>query len=179
MTVRPWITDDEWQRAATAQAIAAARRVVGQEGVNPRAMISSLSDTEWGWIVCAVIFGWVAERAKQAVHEGLFSTEQAITTLTYRQPQPWESGAVETILPGLSNTEGIDWSKPVGEWAKDQVVAFAWQAHRLIDGALAARDEGVSSLHIGRGVEEHERVSRAASGGPLMTQDEMDEPIPF
>ena len=53
-------TEDRWQRHATAAAIAAARGVVQMDGpIPPGTPIGRLSDTEWGWIVAAVLFGWI------------------------------------------------------------------------------------------------------------------------
>jgi hypothetical protein len=172
--------EDEWQRIATQDAIAAARRVITEGGgVNPRAMVGSLSDTEWGWIVCAAIFGWIATRGKQATAEGLgiYEADQKIRALSGQAPEPWEAGAVDAVLPALSEINGIDWSKPVGEWAKDQVVAFAWRSYKLIDGALAAQDEGKLGL-THRTPTEQERLVSAANGGPLMTREELlDNPF--
>lgn len=174
--------EDEWQRRATSAAISSAREVVSKDGVNPRAMVGSLSDLEWGWIVCGAIFGWISCKARQAVAEGagysIMSTDAAIRTMTHRTPAPWEAGAVETTLPALSEIE-VPWDKPIGEWSKAQVVAFAWHAHKLVDGALASRDEGAVDVitQLNRGLSERELS--AANGGPLMTRDEMNDEIPL
>jgi hypothetical protein len=173
-TPSPFISEDEWQTKATLAAIEAARRVVNREGVNSQAMISSLSDIEWGWIVCAAIFGWISCKAKQAVAEGR-GYEGPIHTMTHRAPAPWEAGAVEAILPALGSIEGIDWSKPVGDWSKDQIVSFSWQIYRMTDAALAARDEGKTDNRFNR--ERAERMNSARNGGPLLSRDETLNPF--
>ena len=48
--------EDQWQRDATAAAIAGARGVVQMDGpIPPGTPIGRLSDTEWGWIVAAIL----------------------------------------------------------------------------------------------------------------------------
>lgn len=171
------ITEDEWQRRATASAIAAAREVVGN-GLNARAPVGNLSDIEWGWIVAAAIFGWIKTRAEQAVSEGV-SPELTIRNATHRDPAAWEAGALHTILPQLGSLEGVDWSKPVGEWSKDQITGFAWQIYRLANSALAARDDGATGRIVSFNRDVAERESTAAGGGPLMSRDELNDDIPF
>src|SRR6516225_9866873 len=70
--------EDEWQRRATAAAIEAARGVIAPDGpIPPTTPIGRLSDGEWGWVVAAVLFGWIRVRAEQATAEQL-DTEQCI-----------------------------------------------------------------------------------------------------
>jgi hypothetical protein len=103
--------ENEWQSRATAAAIAAARRVVGADNpIRTATPIGRLSEVEWGWIVAAVIFAWIAMRAEQATAEGL-DTERAVRMTGY-DPDPWDAGAVATILPQLADTPGVDWSAP-------------------------------------------------------------------
>ena len=72
------VIEDIWQRDATAAAIAGARGVVQMDGpIPPGTPIGRLSDTEWGWIIAAVLFAWIGKRAEQAVAEQLDS-EQTI-----------------------------------------------------------------------------------------------------
>jgi len=171
--------EDEWQRKATSSAVEACRDVVAQGGINGRAMVSSMSDTEWGWIACAAIFGWIKTKSQQAAAEGM-GYDEAIRTMTHRSPQPWEAGAVESGLSQLSGIEGVDWSKPVGDWTKPEIVAFAWHCHRMVDQMLALRNEGAIdkiTRRINR--DEMERSASEIGGGPLMTWDEMDQEIPF
>jgi hypothetical protein len=90
--------EDAWQRQATADAIAAARGVVQMDGpIPPGTPIGRLSDTEWGWIVAAVLFAWISARAQQAAAEN-FDAEQTIRLLAV-DPQAWDAGAVAAILP--------------------------------------------------------------------------------
>src|SRR5215467_5591564 len=85
--------EDVWQRMATAAAIAAARGVVQMDGpIPPGTPIGRLSDTEWGWILAAMLFAWIGKRAEQAAAEQL-DTEQTIR-LTALDPEPWDAGAV-------------------------------------------------------------------------------------
>src|SRR5262245_29433200 len=100
--------EDQWQRDATAAAIAGARGVVQMDGpIPPGTPIGRLSDTEWGWIASAVLFGWIRVRAQQAAAEQL-DTEQTIR-MTALDPQPWDAGAVVSILPELVDAcSGLD-----------------------------------------------------------------------
>jgi hypothetical protein len=92
--------EDVWQRRATAAAIAAARGVIQEGGpISPGAPIGRLGDVEWGWLIAAVLFGWIRTRAEQATAENL-DTEQVIR-LTGLDPEPWDAGAVTATLPEL------------------------------------------------------------------------------
>lgn len=176
---KPRDVEADWGQRATQSAIDAAKGVVSGDGINSRASVGSLSDIEWGWIVAAAIFGWIKIKAQQAVEEGT-SAEAPIRTMTHRDPAPWEAGAVETILPALGNIEGLDWTKPVGDWSKDQIVSFAWQIHRLTDSALAARDEGAQDKIVQKLSQQvMERKNSAAHGGPLMSRMDLNDDIPF
>lgn len=172
------ISEDEWQRRATEAAIQAARNVVAKDGIAPRAPIGNLSEIEWGWIVAAVIFGWIKVRAEQAVYEGT-SPEVTIRTATNRDPAPWEAGAIATILPQLGSMQGVDWSKPIGEWPKDQITSFAWQIYNLADGALATRDENATGRIVSFNQEKTEREVSGANGGGLLSRKELNDDIPF
>src|SRR5215831_4569213 len=100
--VLPSALEDQWQRDATAAAIAGARAVVQMDGpVPPGTPIGRLSDTEWGWILAAMLFAWIGKRAKQATIEQL-DVEQTIR-LTALDPEPWDAGAVTAILPELAD----------------------------------------------------------------------------
>jgi hypothetical protein len=90
--------EDQWQRDATAAAIAAMRGVVQMGGpIPPGTPIGRLSDTELGWILSAALFAWISKRAEQAAAENL-DTERTIR-MTALDPQPWDAGAVAAILP--------------------------------------------------------------------------------
>lgn len=171
-------TDDDWQREATAASIAAARSVISGDGINQRAMIGSLSELEWGWIVAAAIFEWIKKRAEQATSEGC-DLETTIRTYRGRDPEPWEAGAITSILPALGNIPGLDWSRPIGEWHKDQITSFAWHIYQLVNAGIAARDEGAVDKIVKFNRDEQVREVSAKNGGPYMTKREMDDEIPF
>jgi hypothetical protein len=169
--------EDQWQRDATAAAIAGARGVVQIDGpVPPGTPIGRLSDTEWGWIIAAVLFAWISMRAKQATSEEI-DTERTIRMVAI-DPQPWDAGAVATILPDLvDECADIDWTKSITEWPKDTMIEFLLKAMRLIRKAMIARDQsdkGVTRKSSARAVA---RQANAAAGGPLMTPDEFNDDI--
>jgi hypothetical protein len=115
--------EDQWQRDATAAAIAGARGVVQMDGpIPPGTPIGRLSDTEWGWVLAAMLFAWIGKRAEQAAAEQL-DTEQLIR-MTALDPEPWDAGAVAAILPELADAcAGLDWSKPLAGWSREDLVA--------------------------------------------------------
>lgn len=171
--------ETDWDAKATQSAIAAAREVIGANGINTRSMISSLNELEWGWICAASIFGWIKTKAEQATTEGI-GYDVTIRQMAHRDPAPWEAGAVATILPALGGLQGVDWNKPIGEWSKDQIVSFAWQIYRLTDSAIAARDEGATDKIVQRYSQpEMERELSAKNGGPLLARKELHDDIPF
>src|SRR5262245_24577299 len=132
--------EDQWQRDATAAAIAGAQRVIQMDGpIPPGTPVGRLSDVEWGWIVAAILFGWIATRAQQAAAERL-DTERTIRMVGL-DPQPWDAGAVMAILPELADAcSDIDWSKPFTAWPRETVVEFLLRAMQLIRKAQIARD---------------------------------------
>jgi hypothetical protein len=134
--------EDEWGRRATAAAIAAARKIVcGDEAaINPNIPVGQLNEIMWGWIVAAVIFAWIATRAQQAVEEG--RDVEVVIRSAMLDPNPWDAGSVATILPQLADMPGADWSKPLAEWSRDNMVAFLTAALGLIRTAIRARDLG-------------------------------------
>lgn len=139
--VSPSALEDEWQRRATAAAIEAARKVVKVDGVIPPGTpIGRLGDVEWGWLVAAVLFGWIKTRAEQATAEEI-DTEQAVR-LTGLDPNPWDAGAIAIILPELAEARGLDWTKPVDGWSCEEMTLFLVEALRLVRKALMARDLG-------------------------------------
>jgi hypothetical protein len=170
------MSDDEWQERATASAVAACRDVLNGS-INPRTPLSMLGEIEWGWIACAAIFAWISTRAEQAVAEGM-SPETTTTRMTQYELQPWEAGVVASVLPQLGNISGLDWSKAIGAWSKDQITAFAWEAYQLIGTALQARD--ASGVGIVTSTQDRvEREHSAKHGGPLMSRKEQTEECPF
>jgi hypothetical protein len=170
--------EDEWQRRATAAAIEAARGVVKDGGpIPPGAPIGRLSDSEWGWIVCAVLFGWIQTRAQQAVAENI-DTEQTVRMIGL-DPEPWDLGAVTAILPELADCCEIDWSKPLSAWSRETMAEFLLTAVRLVRKSIIARDLSERGVTRGANAGVIARLANAAAGGPLMTPDEFDDPIPF
>jgi hypothetical protein len=169
--------ENQRQRDATAATIAAARGVVQMDGpIPPGTPIGRLSDAEWGWIVAAMLFAWIGKRAEQATAEQI-DTEQLIR-LTALDPQPWDAGAVTTILPDLADAcSGVDWSKPLAAWPKDDVVEFLLVAMRLIRKAMTARDLSSRGVTQQASAATIARQANAAAGGPLMTPDELNDEI--
>jgi hypothetical protein len=167
--------EDAWQRQATSTAIAAARGVIQMGGpIPPGTPVGRLNDTEWGWIVCAVLFGWIETRARQATGEGL-DTERTLRT-TYLDPDPWDAGAVETILPELAGYD-IDWSLPLAQWPRETMVDFLTKALSLIRRAIVARDFSDKGITQKSSASSIARGANAAAGGPLMTPDEFNDEI--
>ena len=104
--------------------------------------VGRLLDSEWGWIVAAVIFGWVKVRAEQAAVEGLNDEETVIdTALT---PNPCDVGKIHAMLPKLAETAAVDWSLPLSAWSKDVMTSFLLLAQQLMDKAEVARGKVVS-----------------------------------
>ena len=170
--------DDMFQRRATAAAIVAMRELINAGGTFPPATpVSRLSDIELGWLAAAPLFAWIKSRSEQAVAEG-WDMEETLRS-TSLDPQPWDAGAVETILPDLGNLQGVDWSKPIISWPKDQMVKFLLQAMKLIHAAMIARDIGGGITTKRKSLDEMQRTASAEAGGPLMNPDEMKNEILF
>ena len=131
--------EDAWQREATRVAIERARAVINGGTMPPMTPIGRLSDVEWGWIVAAVLFGWIDTRARQAANNGV-GVNKSIRD-TGIDPDPWDAGAIAAILPELARPE-IDWSKPLAEFTRDEMIAFLGDAYNLIGKAMLARDKG-------------------------------------
>lgn len=124
---------------ATAAAIEKARAVVSRGAVPPMTPIGRLSDTEWGWIIASVLFGWIATRAGQATNNGVGA--EGLIRATGLDPDPWDAGAIAAILPELARLE-VDWSKPLVEFTRDEMITFLGDALSLISKAQKARDRG-------------------------------------
>ena len=171
--------EDQWRRDATAAAIAGARGVVQMDGpIPPGTPIGRLSDTEWGWVVASILFSWISVRARQAAAEQL-DTERLIRMIAL-DPQPWDAGAVETILPDLADAwPNLDWSKPLEEWSRETMVEFLLKATQLVRKAMLARDMGDKGVTRKSTAATIARQANAAAGGPLMTPDEFNDEIGF
>jgi hypothetical protein len=169
--------EDQWQRDATAVAIAGARGVVQIDGpIPPGTPIGRLSDTEWGWVISGVLFAWISKRAEQAAAEQL-DAEQCIR-MTALDPQPWDAGAVAAILPELADAcSGLDWAKPLAVWPKDDIVEFLLKAMPLIRKAMIARDLSDKGVSRKSSASTIARQANAAAGGPLMTPGELNDEI--
>jgi hypothetical protein len=171
--------EDQWQRDATAAAIAGARGVIRTDGpIPPGTPIGRLSDIEWGWVLAAMLFAWISKRAEQATAEQL-DTERTIR-MTALDPQPWDAGAVVAILPDLADAcAGLDWAKPLGAWPREEIVEFLLTAMRLIRKAMIARDLSDKGISRQANASTIARQANAAAGGPLMTPDELNDEVGF
>jgi hypothetical protein len=134
--------EDDWQRKATDAAVAAARKIaLGDDAaVNKHAPVGRLSDVEWGWIISAAIFGWIRTRAEQAAAEEL-NVEQTIR-MTAFDKNPWDAGAIASVLGELAQMRGVDWSKPLSDWSRETMIEFLLEALRLVRRGMIARDLG-------------------------------------
>jgi hypothetical protein len=97
--------EEAWQRRAMAEAVKAARGLIGPGHAIPAGTpIGRLSDIEFGWCIASIIFAWISTRAEQAANEGLARIERAMRT---SPPQngvdAWDAGAVAAILPMLAD----------------------------------------------------------------------------
>jgi hypothetical protein len=131
---------DAYTKQAFAACVAAAKDLVAYEGpIRSGEQVGRLVESEWGRVVGAVVWAWVATRAEQAASEG-WNSEKA-TRATSLVPDPWIAGAIASALPALADAcAGLDWSKPVSAWPKDDVVGFLEEAFRLVVRAIVARD---------------------------------------
>jgi hypothetical protein len=154
------------------------RGVIRTDGAIPPATpVGRLGDVEWGWIVAAVLFGWIQTRARQAVAESI-DTEQTVR-ITALDPDPWDVGAAMAILPELATAcSDIDWSKPLADWSRETMAEFLITAMPLVRKAMIARDIGGKGITRESTASEIAREANAAAGGPLMTPDEFDDEIP-
>ena len=167
---------DKWTKQAFDACIAAAKELIEKGGpVPPDIPIGRLTSNEWGWFVSTAVSTWVRTRSEQASAEG-WNYERACHA-TGLEPDPWLEGAVAAVLPRLAEAcPDLDWSKPVGQWAKDDVVTSLIAGFDLVQHALAARD--AVEKPPGAGGANPDLVAReinAAAGNPLMTVAEHRE----
>ena len=169
--------EDQWQRDATAGAIEAARGVVQMDGpIPPGTPIGRLSDTEWSWDLAAMLFAWIGKRAEQAASEQL-DAERTIRMVGL-DPQPWDAGAVAAILPELADAcAGLDRSKPLAQWPREDIIEFLLKAMPLIRKAMIARDLSDKGVTRKSSAATIARQANAAAGGPLETPDEFNDEI--
>jgi hypothetical protein len=165
-------TEDQWQRYAMAAAIAAARKIAAAGTVIPAGTsIARLSETEWGWIIAAVLFAWIRARSEQATAEGI-NVERAIRE---GAADGWDAGAVGAILPELAMVD-IDWTKPLAAWPRETMVEFLTKAFGLIRTAMAARDLG-GGVTRNYGAERIAREANAAAGNPLVAPSDLNDEV--
>jgi hypothetical protein len=172
--------DDAWLRRATAASIARAKDLVAPQGpIRSATQLGKLSDSEWGWIVSTVIWGWISTRSEQAAIEGL-DVERAIRT-TRLDPDPWDTGAIRTILPELAKScAGFDWTKPASAWSKDELAEFLASAFALIQRAIAVRD-AIETQIAGNptSADVTARQINGSLGNPRMTVTEFNDGVDF
>jgi hypothetical protein len=134
--------EDQWQRDATAAALRAARKMIGDK-IPMMTPVGRLSDYELGWLISAAICAWIAKRAEQACAEGfdLALVEDALRN-PGKSPPPWDVGAVATILPDLADIKDIDWNLSLNDWPKETMIRFLLAAFELMRQGFAARDAG-------------------------------------
>lgn len=131
--------EDAWLREEVRTAIAKARAVVDGGAVPPLTPVGRLSDTEWGWIIGAVVFGWISARARHAVNNGVGNDAYLRDAAIAREA--WDIGAIEAALPELGAGE-LDWNKSLAQFTREEMIAFLLDAHTLITEAMRARDRG-------------------------------------
>ena len=167
--------EDAWHRLATEAAITAARGVVNPDGpVAPLTQVGWLSNTQWGWIVAAILFGWISTRAQQATSENL-DVEQTIRT-TAVQPQ---------LLGRWSGNH--DLARPCQSLPGPRLVTSARSLVKRDDDRVPAHRHAADSARTGRPRSLRDGITRkaststiarqanAAGGGPLLAPDEWDD----
>ena len=84
-------------------------------------------------------------RSEQAVAEQIDS-ELTIRAVGY-DPNPWDVGAIAAILPDLCETPGIDWTKQLASWSREEMLSFLTAAFAPDDGSaeIAARLPDIAS----------------------------------
>lgn len=142
MTKKPKITPVE-RDAALVAAVSAARRVIGYgEGyIASASKLGSLSDMEWDKLVGAIIAGWATCRAEQLTGERLYDDSYFYATGQY--PEPTEIGTCAHALKALGDlVERLGLTdQPIGEWSREHVLMFVFNAAELVIEARTARDE--------------------------------------
>jgi hypothetical protein len=171
---------DEWIRRAFAVSLNRAKDLVAPQGpIRSATQLGKLSDSEWGWIISTVVWGWVSTRGEQAASEGL-DPERAVRT-SRLTPNPWDVGAVKAILSELAKScAGFDWSKPASAWSKDELATFLLTGFDLIQRAADARgavEEKIAGKPVNADV--IARQINGAIGNPRMTVVEHNDDVDF
>jgi hypothetical protein len=172
---------DQWTKQALDACLASIKDLISGQAppINPSLKLERLTDSEWAWFISSIIGSWIRTRSEQAAVEG-WNYERACHTADL-EPDPWAEGAAATVLPKLADAcPGLDWSQPVGEWAKHDIIAFLVAAYGLIQHAFAARDAAENPPDAG-GVNPDVTVRElsAAGGHGLLTITEhrqLDDP---
>jgi hypothetical protein len=136
--------EDAWLRRAADAAIAEARKVAGGT-VPANTPIGRLTDSQWGWVIAAAVFGWTRTKVEQAIEEGLEAERTVLETGT-ASPSPCDAAVVNSILPVLADGAGIDWSLPLAAWPKETMTSFLLMAWQLMKKADAARGQGMGGI---------------------------------
>jgi hypothetical protein len=135
--------EDAWQRRATAEAVKAVRGLIGPgHAIAEKTPVGFLTDVEFGWMVCAVVFAWITTKAEEAADEGIKRQQAAMRTAPCdaNGVDAWDKGAILSILPVLADQAPVDWDKPLKGWSKDEMVTFLYRAVGLIKTAMDARE---------------------------------------
>jgi hypothetical protein len=136
--------EEEWQRRATAAAIAGARKIALRSGPLMNTPVGRLNDNEWGWIVTAAIFAWIETRVQQAIAEG--RDQETMVRLTGLTPDPCDVAVITSILGELADKAALDWSQPLSAWPKAVMTNFLMLAWSLINEAESVRDHGTGTV---------------------------------
>jgi hypothetical protein len=159
--------DDAWQRQATRAAIEGCRKVINDGVIPAGTPIGRLGDIEWGWLIAAVLFGWISTRAEQAIVDDIDS--ELALRVTGLDPEPWDAE--------LAETPGINWTLPLAQWPRETMIGFLLAATRLIRKAEIDSDLSDHGITRRSGAVVIAREANAATGGPLMTPDEFNDDI--
>ena len=62
--------------------------------------------------------------------------------VTGQTPEPWDAGAIASILPELADASNVDWSLPLAVWSQQTMVGFLATALALMRKGMAVRDCG-------------------------------------
>jgi hypothetical protein len=137
---------DRFEKQAFQVCIVAAKELIGAEGpIRSGTPIGRLTDSELGWFVGAIIWGWISVRAEQAATEG-WNEERAVRS-TGLVPSPWLQGAAVSILPALAEAcPDAPWSSPLDAWSRSDVAALVAAGFPLIVRAIVARDAAEERL---------------------------------
>jgi hypothetical protein len=134
--------EEAWQRRAMAEAVKAARGLIGPGHAIPAGTpIGRLSDVEFGWVIASIIFSWISCRSEQCASESFERIERAMRTAPPQNGvDAWDAGAVAAILPMLADRAEVDWDLPLRSWSKDQMIRFLLRAVDLVRVSMEARE---------------------------------------